>query len=529
MNTKEFLKIEKENKELMCKNNITTKEGKESLTKRAVRTMGNSFLVNIIQVVVGFLVTPIIITGLGAELYGAWQMILQAMQYLARGDLRPMGTLRIFLSVEQHNKNFYDKQRLIGAAVVISLCMMPIILAIGCFLVYFSPSYIHVSPQFQESVKIAMVISIICISIEKFLSVPTSVLAGMNLEYKAMGLNAFTLLVGALLSLGAIKFGYGLPGLAASTLFGVFITGGTRYWVVKRFIPWFKVARPKIAELKQFTKKSGWFFGSSMADALVNVSDLLIIGAILGPATAAIYATTGAVLRLSSAPILKILNSVSAGVGGLCGRKEWEKVLRVRSEMQLIIIFILTIIGSGVLILNKTFLSLWIGPGFYGGNMLNCLLVVIFICQIIISPNEMIIDNLLLFREKFIIKLIAGLSIVIIGIISTKYWGMAGFALSSLLGRFFILIAYSLTVKKYIYPSESINLISIVRPIIISSMILTVAFLYPYGDAVESWMSFFFHCFIATCFLTLSIWHLSLNKSNKIVVKNRLAIITRNI
>lgn len=72
-----------------------TQSPEGSLTRRAGLTFVSSMLQQGARFLVGFVVTPIVIRGLGAELYGAWMMLQQTAGYLALSDLRPMGTLKI--------------------------------------------------------------------------------------------------------------------------------------------------------------------------------------------------------------------------------------------------------------------------------------------------------------------------------------------------------------------------------------------------------------------------------------------------
>jgi O-antigen/teichoic acid export membrane protein len=499
----------------------------DSLTNRAAKTMVNAMLVNVVQFFVNFFITPVIITTLGAELYGAWQMILQAVQYLARGDLRPMGTLRILLAVRQHDNDIHEKQRLIGAALLLTFGMLPLVLFAGYFLVIYSPSFIRVAVASQGAVQTALAISILCIAVDKLIGIPGSVLSGMNLEYKAMGLTAIALFVSAILSLIAVKTGLGLPGLAAAALAGVVILGGTRFLVARHFISWFAAALPRREEVKFFLGKSGWYFGSSISDALLNVSDLLIVGYILGPSAAAIYATTGAVLRFSTAPVMKILNSANAGIGGLCGKGEWDRVIKIRREIHLTAILIYTLIGVGIILLNKQFLSIWVGSDFYGGDILNILLVLIALSTVLMSPNEIIIDNLTLFKEKFTIKLLVGGAVVFVGGFATLYFGMIGFAVSLLTGRICIIFCYSKLVTAHTNLStKSDSLGTYIRPYTVLFISYLCVYYTPFEMYANTWLKFIFATLITGSVMSFVIWLLSLKTSDKSILSKRFAIVT---
>ena len=88
------------------------------------------------KLIIGLVVTPIIIRGLGQELYGVWLMIKQSTGYTAQADLRPMATLKFTLGVRQHEHDFHQKRRQIGAAILIWGLTLPIIFTLGAGLLW---------------------------------------------------------------------------------------------------------------------------------------------------------------------------------------------------------------------------------------------------------------------------------------------------------------------------------------------------------------------------------------------------------
>ena len=380
-----------------------------SLTRRAVLTFFNSILSNSAQLIVGFIVTPIIIRGLGAELYGAWMMIKQAAGYTAQADLRPIGTLKFTLAVTQHIKDLQQKRRQIGAAIYVWGISLPIIFILGVGLYYATPMFFYVSDENIDIVKVAMMLTILRLALERILSLPDNVLRGMNLHYKATGINAALVFFGGILSATAISIGLGLPGVAGAGIIAGILIGCFRYIIAKKALPWFGAAVPRRKEFFSFFKLSGWLMLSGLAGVLFNVSDFIVIGIVLSPSVTAIYATTGAVVRMLNNPLSQLISSGAPGVAGLCGEKNWIKVTKIRKEMYLIGTIIMTVIGVGVIILNKSFLYLWVGDGYYAGNPTNMLLVLVGFMTVFFRIDSVIVDSLLLFRKKAVAMIISGL------------------------------------------------------------------------------------------------------------------------
>jgi O-antigen/teichoic acid export membrane protein len=493
-----------------------------NLTKRFGLTFFSNILRQGSQLIVGFIVTPIVIRGLGAELYGAWQMIEQSMQYLARSDLRPLGTLRIFLSVRQHDEDIQEKRRLIGAALLVTMVMLPVILIGGAVLVWKSSSIIRVSPDYVWAVQITMAIAVLRVALDKLLGLPWSILAGMNLDYKSMGLNAATLLLGGVISVVAIKVGWGLPGVACAAVIGMIISGVVRFIVVKQNVPWFGVARPTKQELSGFGKSSGWLFLSGIADALLNVSDMLIVGTVLGPSAAAVYATTGAVLRMSSAPIASLLFSASSGIGELCGRNEWDRVLSVRSEMYMFSVVLMTIIGTGVVCLNKAFLVHWVGDGFYGGDVVNLLLVLVACTRALVATDSVLIDNLLVFKEKGMAMLLCGMISLAAGATLSYKFGVAGMAMAILISQFFLLVYFQKLMRTKLPEGKSMFGPEFSRLLLVSASLLVLAYNLRGVFTATTLTGFGFSGCIVLSVTVSALWLLGMSSDLKSVITSRL-------
>jgi O-antigen/teichoic acid export membrane protein len=486
-----------------------------SLTRRAGLTFVSNFLQQAARFLVGFAVTPIVIRGLGVQLYGAWMMMQQTMGYLALSDLRPMGTLKFTLAVRQHIDDAAEKRRQIGAALLIWAVTFPLLLALGAGAVWGAPLFIRTAPEHIWAVRVAMAVLVLTVGLERLFSLPGNVLRGMNLDYKAMGLNAATILLGGILVALAIWGGWGLPGVAAASLAGIVLSSAVRFLIARRVFPWFGVARPTRNEFLYFLKLSGWLFISALSSLLLVGSDLLIIGLILGPSAVAIYATTGAVLRLTMGPVAQLLGSGSSGIAGLCGQGDWTRVAKVRTEMHVVGIGVMSIIGAGVLALNEPFLQLWVGEGFYAGNITNFLLVMISLVMILFRIDGVIIDSLLQFRPKAIAMVLSGSLLVLSGGSLTYIWGLAGMALSVFLAYIILLVYFHWLINSRVQISPKEYFYSIMRPITLACFFFLIAITLSPFLRMQSWISFLSTAGLFTCIGCMLIWFLGFNPDKR--------------
>lgn len=507
------------------KKEALVKKSEGGLTHRAGLTFASSLLQQGAQFIVGFIVTPIVIHGLGVELYGAWMMIKQSAGYAARADMRPMGTLKFTLAVSQHVKDVQQKRRQIGAAILIWGLTLPIIFTLGGGLLWAAPSFIHVSDEFIFIIRVAMALVILHLAMERILTLPDNVLRGMNLHYRAMGLNAAMVFCGGLLSAVAIWMGWGLPGVAAAGIIASAIVGGVRFVVAKRVLPWFGAARPKREELFSFGKLSGWLMFSGLAFTLLSASDLLVLGVVLGPSVTAVYATTGAVIRMLAGPLMQLLSSGAPGIAGLCGKKDWRRVAAVRKEMYVIAVTLMTVIGAGILALNSSFLKLWLGKGYYAGDVTNLLLVLIGFTIIFFRIDGIIIDSMLLFREKAVVMLVSGLVAVTSGALLSYVWGTAGMASGILCGYILLLSYLQVLIRRKLKHKVDGNY----RSVVVSFLLLIGAYYISSFLNPETWLSLLLTAASFGCVTFGLMWFIGLSKRDQdMLVKRVVAQINRN-
>jgi len=511
------------------KKETLVKRSEGNLTHRAGLTFASSLLQQGAQFIVGFIVTPIVIHGLGVELYGAWMMIKQAAGYTAQADLRPMGTLKFTLAVTQHVKDKHQKRRQIGAAILIWGLTLPIIFTLGAGLLWAAPSFIHVSDEHILIIRVAMALVILHLAMNRILTLPDNVLRGMNLHYKAMGINAVMVFCGGFLSAVAIWMGWGLPGVAAGGIVASAGVGSVRFIVAKRVLPWFGAARPKREELFTFGKLSGWLMFSGLAFTLFSASDLLVLGIALGPSVTAVYATTGAVIRMLAGPLVQLLGSGGPGIAGLCGEKDWRRVAAVRKEMYVIGITLMTVIGAGILALNSSFLKLWLGEGFYAGDLTNLLLVLIGFTMIFFRIDGVVIDSMLLFRERAVAMLVSGLVAVTSGALLSSVWGTTGMASGMLCGYIVVLLYFQVLIRHKLKCKAIGNFDSLYRPIVVSFLLLTGAYCISSFLNPETWLSFLLTAAPFGCVTFGLMWFIGLSKRDRgMLVKRVVAQMNRN-
>ena len=466
---------------------------KFTLTQRALLTLVGNMIVQAAELLTGIFITPYNIHGLGQELYGAWGMIQQAITYFSMTDLRAPTTMRFLLGLKQHEQDVDSKQRLIGATLLLTGLCLPLTVAFGVGLVWLAPLIIRTSPENQAPVRIALAVLLVNSVIDRILDIPMHVLRAQNMDYVGISVSTITVLGGSLLTAAAILLGFGLPGLAVATMINIMLISIGRFFVARKALPWISAQMPGREEFVKFFKTSAWLLFIAVGGMLAFATDTMLVGFFLGPSIAAVYVTTGIVMRMVGEPMYQVVSSGNAGLMGLCGQEDWNRVASVRQEMYFLLLFFMTILGTGIIALNKPFLTLWVGPQFYGGPLLTTGIVLSMVVLFLSRIDLLIADAMLFLREKTWAFFGAGLVVTISAVILIKTLGITGMAISTLCGNLFLLIVSWVLINRRMGHLGSKLFKTLLRPALTMMILFTLALIFSSSIQITTWPTFAFY------------------------------------
>jgi len=458
------------------KNNRESADVGDSLTKRAVLTNINGLIAQICRFVAGFFISPVIIRTLGVELFGAWSMISQLLGYFALSDMRSSGTLKVLIMLVQHKDSTDEKRRLVGAAAGIWVISFFMLIAAGLAILPFTASLIRTKPEYGTAVKLALAISLFDLSASQLFSIPGNILRGSNLDYKSMGLRSVLSLTASFLGLVVVKAGWGIAGLAFAGILGTCLTGLLWIYLAKRYVNWFGIAKPMRMDMKLFTETSFWFLIISLGQVILFTSDILLVGFLLGPSTAGAYATTGVLVRLLIVPVTTLIASTTAGLVGICGKQEWARMASITRQITSVFVVLGISVGAVVLTLNHAFLSKWVGDGFFVGQALTLVLVLLSIAQCMFRIESMVVDGLQAFRKKAYILMYSGGFSLLAGYLLSLLFGSLGIAVAMLSGCLLATGNMSRLIREKTAISYKDRFGNLFRPLVIGSILLVTAY-----------------------------------------------------
>src|SRR3989449_9306681 len=442
-----------------------------TLTKRASLNALQSLLDYGARLGVGLVVTPIVVEGLGRSLFGVWEMIGRLIGYMSAADGRPTEALRLLIATKQGADDPMEHRRAVGSALVVWLWFLPLVAGVGALLVWLSPIVTKVPASLQATVRLASVALVLSLLVGGLASIPESVLRGMNLGYRRMGFQAGLNLIGGVLTASAVYAGLGLVGLAGAQVVLIAVTGLCFWVLVKHYVPSFGMARPAPGDVRSLLGMSGWIAIGEVIAKLALASDVIILGMVVSPSVVTTYVLTGYAGRIALGLHLFTTGAAMPGLGGVIGRGDYERAARLRHEIMSLTWLFVTAVGGAILLWNRSFLALWVGPENYAGFWANLLIVIGTAQTALLRSDAFVLDATLQPRLRVGVAAVAAAVILGASIALTPSLGIVGVCLGLLAGRLVQTIAYPLLVHRSLRRPGRLPVRSIARPLAVMLLV----------------------------------------------------------
>ncbi len=449
----------------------------QGLTKKAYLNALAAGLDYATRLGVGFFVKPLIVAGLGSELNGAWRVLGSMVGYVSAAGGRPTQTLKWTIASLQASDDHEEKRRNVGSAVMVALMFCPLLAAVGGTVAWFAPTLLGTSAETATGVRLAAMLLVMNLMFTSLAHIPQSVLQGQNLGYKRMGLSALLVILGAGFTLTALYFETGLIGLAAANCANTVLSAFLFLKIVRSYVPWFGFAKPVAGDIRKFFDLSCWFLIWRLVMRVMMTSDMVLLGMLSTLSFVTTYELTKytAETLVSLAAIL--VSGITPGLGGIIGRGDLSKAIRLRGEVMILTWLLIACIGTTILCWNRVFVSLWVGSEHYAGSLATLMIVVMMLQFVLIRNDSNIIDLSLDLKQKV---LVGGLSTAVsvglaAALVGPMELGISGLCLGFVAGRLLLSIGYPWIVGKHLGLALRKQFTAAIRPLIATGVLFTGA------------------------------------------------------
>lgn len=129
------------------------------------------------------------------------------------------------------------------------------------------------------------------------------------------------------------------------------------------------------AEATHLIRRAGWISAGQIGQVFLNGSDLLVIGAVLGPAAVVPYACTGKLVTVLANHPQLLMQTAAPALAEMRTSESRARVTEVATALMRAMLVMSGVVACLVLAVNETFVTWWVGASFYAGPWLTTLLV----------------------------------------------------------------------------------------------------------------------------------------------------------
>jgi len=405
-----------------------------SRTRKFLGGLSVGFLTQAIVMVASLWLLPFVLSRLGQHSYGLWLICTQILGYLGLLDLGVVALLprETAFAVGRAGgiEGASELGLVVGRVFRLVLWQLPPVALATLVLWWFLPSEWEALTRPLGWVMLAFVVLFP-------LRIPPAVLQGLQDLRFAAGLQLASWAINASVTVLLVLMGRGIDALAIGWVVGQFasgITSGYRLWT--RFPAAIPLGLPALSweKTRDWLASSAWVSVAQVAQVLMNGSELLVIGKMLGPAATVPYACTARLIQVfSNAPTL-VMQTAGPALAELRAADERGRLSPVTGGLTQATLLLSGAIACIVLAVNRGFVQWWVGPDQYAGDGLTLLLVLTMLLR---HWNITAIYSIFSFgyeRRISIVAMLDGLVTLLGMIAGVWWWGAPGVAVGSLLG-----------------------------------------------------------------------------------------------
>jgi O-antigen/teichoic acid export membrane protein len=346
-----------------------------SRTKKFLGGVSLGYVNQALLMIAGLWLTPFLLNHIGQNDYGLWLVGTQIMFYLALVDFGVVALLPREAAYATGRANGIeaatDLPDIIGQTTRLVLWQMPFVILVAILLWLTMPADWQ---SLRQPLGLVIVVFVVLFPLRIFPAIlqglqDLSFLGKVQICAWALSTAITIALVSAGLGLYALAIGWAIN-QAVST---------TAYWLrLRARFPGVLPGRLPVLEwsaARALLTRGFWLSAAQVAQVLLNGTDILIIGKVLGPLAVVPYACTGKLISVLANQPQLLMQAAFPALSEMRMGESRKRLFQVCTALSQAMLIISGGVICTVLVVNHGFINWWIGPDQYGGFWLTVALL----------------------------------------------------------------------------------------------------------------------------------------------------------
>jgi O-antigen/teichoic acid export membrane protein len=237
-----------------------------------------------------------------------------------------------------------------------------------------------------------------------------------------------------ILSVFFLKMGYGVIALGMATFArGVIYLLLSLIYTIARFQAEGIHLNYNKMILKDFTSLMGFNFLGKIGINITTQLNSFVCTRFINPFATPTLKFTQTIPEFSKVLVIRMANSSTPTIANLLGENKITEIRLIVSNILFPGIWLLGLIVTGFYLFNGSFISLWVGETYFGGNILNLLVIVLLVLTIITELFSQIIFALGNIKKNSLILFFQGLIYIPLVIIGAQQYGISGILMAGII------------------------------------------------------------------------------------------------
>ncbi len=316
------------------------------------------------QIVAAFLVTPIIVRGLGDQRYGVWSLVESVLAYLTLLDFGLTASVVRYVARFEATEESDRRNRVFSTCLCVFGAVGVVAFGIAAGLGAAAPYLFRLPPELIAEARWMFFLLGTNLALGLPLSVYLNVLFGLGRYPTSATIRLSYLALGSILSVVVIRRGGGLIALGCLITAVNTAQNLTLAWAVHRCLPDLRLSA-SLVDWSTFRDIRGYSLRAFLIGLGTQVTfqtDAIVIGAFLSPGAIAFFAIGSRLVNYSKSLFTSVMGVLTPTFSAMEARGETEAIRGLTLTVSRYVLWGALPVQIGLIALGRPFLSLWIGP-----------------------------------------------------------------------------------------------------------------------------------------------------------------------
>ena len=402
----------------------------------------------IAYLVVAFFLTPFITDSLGTSGYGTWSLVMSVVGYLGMVEIGVRVSTGRFINYYLAGSDDQKVSQIVCTSLAFYSGVGILALGIAALLGLFFSEIIREVPS-DLARHIRWVLPILGANV--WIGLFASTFGQCLTAYNRFDLRILFQIIGLAIRAGGavytLSMGYGLVGLSLAHLVAGFVEMVLAFALARWKGP---AIRYELSQIKGEAAKEvfgfgGWAFVRNISDKIVNSTDIIVIGILLGTEPASFYTIGHMLVDRARTAISQVVSVMSPDLTQAASRCDYPAMRSMVIQGTRATMFVTVPLLLGLIMFGRDFLALWLAPEYHKSGTVMLILAVAHLMPLYCRALIMALWGMgyvKVLAAMSCVEAAINLGLSLLFVISLG-WGINGVALGTLIPMLFITTIYT--------------------------------------------------------------------------------------